>query len=159
MRDDGRKRRAFAGVALCILVLCKVTLGQDDAGDRQRRLAAVVVPSIKPATAHMEDSAATVRQPSRPASEPGSSLDPEAVRFGRAAFESSCTACHEAERAFGKSKSYAGWLATVRRMAAKDGADIRAGDVEPIAAYLAAVAGAGSGPAAGTDEGAGGWSF
>jgi hypothetical protein len=84
-------------------------------------------------------------------------FDPAIVSQGQSAFESSCTACHDAQRSLGKSKSYAGWLATVQRMAGKDDADIRASDHVPIATYLASRSAAtASGAAA---EGAGGWSF
>ena len=96
-----------------------------------------------------------------PLPDAANSLDPEAVGYGQAAFERSCTACHDAERAFGKSKSYAGWLATVRRMAAKDGAEISSADVVPIATYLASVAGDGAAArrSDGGEDGGGGWSF
>jgi len=63
-------------------------------------------------------------------------LDPQTVQEGRVAFEQLCTKCHDANRALDKTKSYEGWLRTVRRMSRKQGAEIRAADVEPIVAYL-----------------------
>src|SRR6185436_6576547 len=50
------------------------------------------------------------------------------------------------------------WLATVQRMAGKDGADVSSADVAPIATYLAAVAGGGGGAAGEGGDGSG-WSF
>ena len=64
-------------------------------------------------------------------------LDPNLVRQGQNYFESACTTCHDAERATSKRKTLAGWLATVRRMAAKEDADIPAAQQAAIASYLA----------------------
>jgi len=66
-------------------------------------------------------------------------LDPELVRRGQGYFESSCTMCHDAQRATNKRKSLAGWLATVRRMAAQEDADIPADQHLAIATYLASL--------------------
>ena len=55
---------------------------------------------------------------------------------GEAAFYRSCTQCHDADRSFQKRKSQAGWLATVRRMASLDDADIPASTHIAIAAFL-----------------------
>jgi hypothetical protein len=66
-------------------------------------------------------------------------FDPAVVAQGASAFQSSCTACHDAERSTSVRKSLGGWMATVRRMAAKDGADISPSDVQPIATYLASL--------------------
>jgi hypothetical protein len=63
--------------------------------------------------------------------------DPAVVSTGMAAFERSCTTCHNAARALDRTKDLAGWRATVRRMAGKRGANIASGDIEPIAVYLA----------------------
>ena len=68
---------------------------------------------------------------------PGTTFDPAVVSAGMAAFERSCTKCHDAARALDRTKDLAGWRATVRRMAARRGADIPAADMEPIATYLA----------------------
>jgi hypothetical protein len=95
-----------------------------------------------------------------------SGFDPGTVAAGQAAFASACTNCHDAERSLSKAKTFSGWLATVRRMAGKDGAEISSADVVPIATYLASVAGASGGAAGGggiagdgsTDDGSG-WSF
>lgn len=62
---------------------------------------------------------------------------PGMVNRGRVAFEQNCTQCHDADRSLNKQKSLAGWLATVRRMAALDDADIPADEIQPIAEYLA----------------------
>ena len=64
-------------------------------------------------------------------------VDPGVIERGRQAFDRSCTECHEADRALSRTKTRAAWFATVRRMATKDGADISAGDIEPIVSYLA----------------------
>jgi mono/diheme cytochrome c family protein len=66
-------------------------------------------------------------------------FDPQLVSQGQSAFTASCTSCHDAERSTGKQKSLAGWVATVERMAAKDGADVASGDVRSIATYLASL--------------------
>ncbi len=67
----------------------------------------------------------------------GQSFDPAVVRAGQSAFEQSCTTCHDAARSLERSKDLAGWRATVRRMAAKSGAEVASSDLEPIAVYLA----------------------
>ncbi|MDB5312791.1 MAG: hypothetical protein JWO38_6993 [Gemmataceae bacterium] len=74
---------------------------------------------------------------------------------GQAAFQSKCTTCHDADRSLSKTKSLPDWQATVRRMAAKPGADIGSGEGNDIAAYLA---GRGSAGQVGKDDkgGAGG---
>lgn len=61
------------------------------------------------------------------------------IAQGEAAFWDSCTACHDAERALEKTKTYSGWLATIRRMAVKEGAAIRPADFDLIAEYLASL--------------------
>ena len=97
----------------------------------------------------------------QPAPQPAANTpDAGTVSVGQAAFARSCTSCHDEQRSLQRTKSYAGWLATVRRMASKEGADISSADVVPIATYLASVAGPSGGGAAseGNDEG-GGWSF
>lgn len=66
-------------------------------------------------------------------------LDPDLVRQGQNFFQESCTACHDAERATSKRKTLAGWLATVRRMAAREGADVPADQHNAIATYLASL--------------------
>ena len=68
-----------------------------------------------------------------------SSFDPTLVHRGRVAFSNSCTTCHNADRSLAKTKSYGGWLTTVKRMSGNEGADIRSTDVEPIAAYLSSL--------------------
>ncbi len=66
-------------------------------------------------------------------------LDKELIQQGQNFFQESCTACHDAERATSKRKSLAGWLATVRRMATQEGADIPANQHTAIATYLASL--------------------
>ncbi len=66
-------------------------------------------------------------------------FDQAMVRRGEQFFQSSCTQCHDAERALSKRKSYGGWLATVRRMAAREDADIPGSEHEAIATYLASL--------------------
>jgi hypothetical protein len=65
-----------------------------------------------------------------------SQADAQLIARGQAAFEQSCTQCHDADRALEKRKSRAGWLSTVRRMSRMEGADIAQADIEPIVAYL-----------------------
>src|SRR5205807_7038847 len=52
------------------------------------------------------------------ASAPGQAFDQAVVSAGMAAFERSCTKCHDAARSLERTKDLAGWRATVRRMAA-----------------------------------------
>lgn len=66
-------------------------------------------------------------------------FDQAVVRRGEGLFQSYCTICHDAERATSKRKSYAAWLTTVHRMAAKDDADIPSSAHVPIATYLASL--------------------
>ncbi len=61
----------------------------------------------------------------------------ESSSGGEAAFWLQCTVCHDADRALGKRKSPAAWLATVRRMAAMDDAEIPSSAIVPIASWLA----------------------
>lgn len=110
--------------------------------------------------AAFQQDAAAATQPVGP---PVANLPDQAViAAGQAAFANSCTSCHDASRSLAKSKSYSGWLATVRRMTGKDGADIPPADVVPIAVYLTSVAGPAGGAAVAGDLGAddgSGWSF
>jgi len=87
-------------------------------------------------------------------SAPAQAFDQAAVGAGMAAFERSCTKCHDAARSLERTKDLAGWRSTVRRMAAKRDANIASGDIEPIAVYLASRNSAASGAsgAAGTSE-------
>ena len=66
-------------------------------------------------------------------------FDPALVANGQAAFERSCTSCHDAARSLEKHKSLHGWRSSVKRMAEKDGAEVAPADVEPIATYLASL--------------------
>ena len=84
----------------------------------------------------------------------GPSFDPAVVSAGQAAFDHSCTTCHDAARSLERTKDIAGWRATVRRMAAKMGADVAAGDTEAIATFLASR----SAPASGAEAGKAGGS-
>jgi hypothetical protein len=67
----------------------------------------------------------------------GPKFDPAVVSAGQAAFERGCTKCHDAARSLERTKDLVGWRATVRRMAARRGADIPQADIEPISVYLA----------------------
>jgi hypothetical protein len=71
------------------------------------------------------------------ASAPSQAFDQAVVSAGMAAFERSCTKCHDASRSLERTKDLAGWRATVKRMAGKRGADVPSSDIEPIAVYLA----------------------
>lgn len=79
-------------------------------------------------------------------------FDPAVVSAGQAAFERSCTTCHDAARSLERSKDLAGWRSTVRRMAAKMGAEVASADVEPISVYLASRSG-GSGSSGQSGQG------
>jgi hypothetical protein len=68
---------------------------------------------------------------------PAQTFDPAVASAGQAAFERSCTTCHDAARALERTKDLAGWRATVRRMAAKRDSDVASEEIEPIAVYLA----------------------
>ncbi|HEV2971172.1 MAG TPA: hypothetical protein VGY55_14455 [Pirellulales bacterium] len=68
---------------------------------------------------------------------PAQTFDPAVVSVGQAAFERSCTTCHDAARALERTKDLAGWRATVRRMATKRDSDVASEEIEPIAVYLA----------------------
>jgi hypothetical protein len=70
------------------------------------------------------------------APEPRPRFDPAVVSAGQAAFEQFCTKCHAAERSLSRTKDLAGWRATARRMASRQGANIPAQEIEPIATYL-----------------------
>src|SRR5438105_9854354 len=78
----------------------------------------------------------------------GQAFDSAVVSAGMAAFERSCTKCHDAARSLDRTKDLAGWRATVKRMAGKRGAEIASGDLEPIAVYLTSRTAAPSGTAA-----------
>ena len=84
----------------------------------------------------------------------GPAFDPAVVSAGQAAFERSCTTCHDAARSLERTKDLAGWRSTVRRMAAKRDAEVATADIEPIAVYLASrnPSAAGSANAAGTGK-------
>ncbi len=86
----------------------------------------------------------------------GQRFDPATVSAGQAAFERSCTKCHDAARSLERTKDLAGWRATVRRMATKRDADIAPGDIEPISVYLASRTSGGGGGAAESAGGGGG---
>jgi hypothetical protein len=85
---------------------------------------------------------------------PGPAFDSAVVSAGQAAFERSCTTCHDAARSLERMKDLPGWRSTVRRMAAKRDAEVATSDIEPIAVYLASrnpsASGAANGAAAGT---------
>ena len=62
---------------------------------------------------------------------------PSSAEAGAAAFTNHCTECHNAQTSMRKTKSFADWLATVRRMAKKEDANIPNDVHEEIARYLA----------------------
>lgn len=63
--------------------------------------------------------------------------DSGTVAAGERAFQSRCTSCHDANKSLGAFKSFPAWRATVRRMAAQDGADIPQSEWNAIATFLA----------------------
>jgi len=91
-----------------------------------------------------EDSDANARQP-----------DQALIERGRNTFSSSCTQCHDAQRSLSKQKSYSGWMQTIRRMAAMDGAQIPRSSFRAIATYLSSqnASGGDGGAAESGDEG------
>jgi mono/diheme cytochrome c family protein len=78
--------------------------------------------------------------------------DSALIEQGKTAFNSSCTTCHDAEKSLQQTKSLSAWRTTVRRMAAKDGANIPESSHEAIAKYLASLGNQGKGEKAGGGE-------
>jgi hypothetical protein len=125
----------ISAVAICLLIPAICVAQVVEAGAQ-----------AKPDEPRPADEAGGQTKPKEPAAkEPaaggangsGQKFDPATVSAGQAAFERSCTQCHDAARALDRTKDLAGWRATVRRMAAKRGADIPTDEFEPIAVYLA----------------------
>jgi hypothetical protein len=145
----------FGAAALALAGCGSVAIAQEPA-ERPPPAANAVTPLATPAPASATASSTT------PAA---NAPDPAVIAAGQAAFSRSCTTCHDAARSLEKAKSYSGWLATIGRMAAKEGADISPADVPPIAAYLAslspsAASTAGGALALGESAGDGsGWNF
>src|SRR5688572_10079389 len=160
MRDGAGYRRWSHGAAVgAVLLVCAAVVADEPAFEQQAFLPRPILQLPAEPVAAMEMQAANLQPVAPPA---GETLDSGAIAAGQAAFARSCTSCHDEQRSLQKSKSYAGWLATVRRMASKEGADISSADVAPIAAYLASVAGTGAAARAASDgggDGGGGWSF
>lgn len=99
---------------------------------------------------------ATAPPAAAPAAAPARSAAEQAlITRGNAAFQTACTACHDAERSTSKTKDLAGWRATVRRMAGKNGADVPQSDWEAIATYLASLNAPAAAGAAGAAASAG----
>lgn len=116
------------------------------AGSTQTTLSSQDVRSI--VSSYLDETEAKSKNGAASASGGNKSPDPAVVGAGQAAFERSCTKCHEASRALERTKDLSGWRATVRRMANKSGANIASADMEPIAAYLASRGAEDSGTAA-----------
>jgi hypothetical protein len=104
--------------------------------------------SEQPRAAAEEDATTQPDQADAQAGSQADGFDPALVQQGQAFFEESCTLCHDAERATSKRQGYAGWLTTVRRMAAKEDADIPADQHFAIATYLASLNPAATAPGA-----------
>ena len=111
-------------------------------------------PNALIASLQEEANAESAKTPSADAPKP-SPFDAALVTRGNAAFQNACTQCHDAERSTTKTKSLAGWRATVRRMAGKSGADVPQGDWEAIATYLASLSAPAGGGNGAADGGAG----
>src|SRR4051794_26135306 len=147
------KHRSPGVIVLVILLLgwlIRCARAQDASAPKQQDASAPKKPEEAPA----KDAPAKGAAASAPAA------DPAVVSAGMTAFEQSCTKCHDAARSLDRSKDLAGWRATVRRMAAKRGADIPTSGFEPIAVYLAsrnsaAAGGAGGGESRGGPRGGG----
>ena len=85
-----------------------------------------------------------------------SGLDRALIDQGRVAFDASCIQCHDAQRSLSKRKSFAGWMQTIRRMAAMDGAQVPRSSFRAIATYLAAQGSSDGGASASDSDGEGG---
>lgn len=82
------------------------------------------------------------------------------IEQGRIAFNSSCISCHDAQRSLSKRKSFSGWMQTIRRMAAMDGAQVPSSSYRAIATYLTSLnESGGDGESAAVEDVASGWSF
>jgi mono/diheme cytochrome c family protein len=167
MLGTGGSRHRYAIIALIAsLMSWRAIRAEEPERLDPSSLRPLIQSAIDPAIG--SSSTATMLQPAdqpAPTQPAAAALDPGLVAAGQSAFSRSCTTCHEADRSLQKSKSYSGWLATVRRMASKTGAEISSADAVPIATYLASVAGGSAGAAgaagasgASDDEGSG-WSF
>ena len=147
-----------AGIALIAVLPCSESLAQLSVEAPFSRLPPVVAtePTARNPTAEFVRTPAALDEAETPATgtdsasdgenveemstpRPNSRFDQAVVQRGRNAFETSCTTCHDADRSLEKRKSLSGWIATVRRMARMDGAEVSPGDIEPIATYLASL--------------------
>jgi cytochrome c2 len=79
-------------------------------------------------------------------------FDPALVQQGTTAFNNYCVSCHDAQKSTSQTKTVAGWQATVRRMAQKDGAQIPENVHESISVYLASLGASGKESGAGSAE-------
>ncbi|TLM99052.1 hypothetical protein FDZ71_16310 [bacterium] len=55
--------------------------------------------------------------------------------------DTKCSVCHPAEKPLSANKNFEGWTSTVKRMQAKNPANLNDADAEAIIKYLAAVRG------------------
>jgi cytochrome c553 len=122
----------FTSIALGILALTTRTWGQearefDESPAWHGRATGRIVP---------EPQFYVAAEPRKP--QPRNDLPTE---DGERTFQEYCTSCHDAERAFRKRKTLAGWQSTVQRMAKMPDAEIPEAVREPIAQYLAGRAG------------------
>ena len=128
-----KKRRLPTFILACAILLTswfiRSTLAEEPDGQAQPDSASCPRTEHSKKTEEAQAKAATAA-PKSPA------FDPAVVSAGMAAFAQSCTKCHEAARSLERTKDLAGWRATVRRMAARRGAEVASGDIEPIAVYL-----------------------
>jgi hypothetical protein len=143
----GRPERRLLVFVLALAVSYLVSFTQSA---RAAEVAAQAKPEdqAKPAEPKAEAAGQTKSKDAQAKGGTGQTFDPAVVSAGMAAFERSCTKCHDAARSLDRTKDLAGWRATVKRMAGKRGAEIASGDIEPIAVYLASRTAAPSGTAA-----------
>lgn len=122
--------RAFwiAG-AYCILAVWLCSSSRESVGQSPDSSAADPLEAPAPQTSESPTDAAAPKK--------SAAWDPQLVSSGQSAFESRCTDCHDANKSLGGSKSLGAWKATVRRMAAQDGAEIPQSEWDAIATYLA----------------------
>lgn len=135
------RRTTFAVVLLCGLSAVSTLWGQSKGRVIQR----TVGDSYPEVTVNNEEPS---EEPAAPAPQAkGQDQDKQAkveernrlIQTGMQSFQQNCTQCHDAEKSLSRKKSYSAWLATIRRMADKDDADIPDLAHREIATYLASL--------------------
>lgn len=143
------KSRRFLGLALAaaLLLAGRVTPAAGAEELVAETKSEPAQPAETPANQTQTDAAKDKAAAPGGSSAAGQRFDPAVVSMGMAAFERSCTKCHDAARSLERTHDIAGWRGVVRRMAGKRGAEIAQSDMEPIAVYLASRNATAAGPA------------